>query len=82
MSTITGKEFNYGLKFDAYSEMKIYKGQSGGCTTDEQLGALDAPGCIPCGSSVPSENLQGQSAISVTVRSTGARTDVNQAELL
>ena len=82
MSTITGNELNYGFWYDAYKRLPYGKHIGNGMTTDEETGALDAPGCIACGSSLPSKNLvQGKAAITVVVRSTGYRTYENDDDL-
>lgn len=72
MSTLTGKNWAHGFRYDAHGKTRQ------GWTDDEMLGALDAPGCIAAGSTVPSENLaQGRAAITVLVRKTGVQSTVN-----
>ncbi|HEY8097001.1 MAG TPA: hypothetical protein VIE65_13040 [Methylobacter sp.] len=78
MSIITGKNWGWGFRYNAYREVS----STGEGVDDAAIGAIDAPGCIPCGSTVADPILSGVAASTATIRASGKVTEVPETDLL
>lgn len=64
MSTLTASDWSWGYRFDSLGRPCA----SGESVHDRDVGALDAPGCIPSGGCVPALHLYGQPTVACATR--------------